>query len=168
MARLGHNHVVSSGNVSGVLYLHDDISRSRVELALPVKTLVVDDPKDRASEGEGFAAEVPIDAREGTRRNLLRPEVLDGERYPTITLHSTAIAGTRAQPQLTMRITIKGNSRDVTILPKVQRNGSQLTASGEFTIKQTAFGIAPFSVALGALRVQDQLRIKFSIVCLKQ
>jgi len=164
MARLGHNHVVSSKAVTGRLYLHNDLARSHIELALPVASMIVDDPQARAAEGEEFAAEVPQDAREGTQRNLMRAEVLDAAHFPTITLRSAAIAGTRAAPLLTMRVALRGTARDVSVPIVVVEDGKRLTATGEFAIKQTDFGITPFSVALGALQVQDTLRIKFKIV----
>jgi len=168
MARLGHNHVISSKDVGGTLFLQEDLKRSHVALTLPVASLVVDDAKSRSTEGEDFSAEVPQDARDGTRRNLLRPEVLDGDRFAKIALQSVAVAGTRARPELTMRITIKDVSRDVPLTATLQERDGAITVSGEFAIKQTDFGITPFSVALGALQVQDQLKIKFSIVCRKQ
>src|SRR5882724_5754083 len=102
MARLGHNHVISSKDVGGTLFLQEDLKRSHVALTLPVASLVVDDAKSRSTEGEDFSAEVPQDARDGTRRNLLRPEVLDGDRFAKIALQSVAVAGTRARPELTM------------------------------------------------------------------
>jgi hypothetical protein len=43
-------------------------------------------------------------------------------------------------------------------------NGDRLTASGEFEILQTDFGIKPFSVALGALEVKDRLLVRFKLV----
>ena len=48
------------------------------------------------------------------------------------------------------------------------RSLDQVCASGEFDVLQTDFGIKPFSVALGALEVQDRLHIKFRIVAAKQ
>jgi polyisoprenoid-binding protein YceI len=164
MARLGHNHVVSSKDLSGTLLLHNDLARSRLELTLPVASLIVDDPKSRAIEGEEFAAEVPQEARDGTRRNLLRPEVLDVERFPVITLRSVAFAGTRAAPSLMMRVTIKDVSRDVVVLANVQEADKLVLAEGEFAIQQSDFGITPLSVGLGAVQVQDKLRIRFRIV----
>ncbi len=168
MARLGHNHVVSSKDVGGTLWLHNDLAHSRIELTLPVTTLLVDDSQARAAEGEEFALEVPREAREATRRNLLREEVLDGERYPTISLRSIRIGGTHDRPELSLRITLKGVERDVPVSATVRDEGARLTAVGEFAINQSDFGMTPFSVALGAVQVQDRLRIKFSIVCLKQ
>ncbi len=168
MARLGHNHVVSSKEITGTLLLHKDLGRSQLTLTLPVGGLVVDDPAARAKEGADFAAEVPRDARDGTRGNLLREEVLDAARHASISLRSTKIVGTRANPEITMRIGIKGVERDVVVAAIVREAGARLTASGEFAIKQSDFGIKPFSVALGALQVQDTLKIKFSIVCVQQ
>jgi polyisoprenoid-binding protein YceI len=164
MARLGHNHVLSSRDVTGQILLHSDLARSQVQLSLPVASLVVDDPKTRATEGEDFAAEVPQEARDGTRRNLLRAEVLDAEQFPVITLQSVAVAGARDTPSLIMRVTIKGVSRDVVVLAAVEEKQNQLLAEGEFTVQQSDFGMTPFSVGLGALQVQDKLRIRFSIL----
>jgi polyisoprenoid-binding protein YceI len=130
---------------------------------MPVECLVVDDPQARANEGDDFTAEVPQEAREGTRRNLMRPEVLDAEHFPEIRLQSIAVSGTRTTPSMMMRVTIKDVSRDVVVLAEVQEEGNQLTAEGEFAIQQSDFGIKPFSVALGALQVQDKLRIRFRL-----
>jgi polyisoprenoid-binding protein YceI len=168
MARLGHNHVISSKDVQGFVFLQQELSRSHVDLTLSVDSLIVDDPRSRSIEGEDFAADVPQDARDGTRRNLLRSEVLDVEHYPSIRLQSTHISGTRARLEVIMRIAIKSETRDVPVIVTLQENGDTLTATGEFAVRQTDFGITPFSIALGALQVQDQLRIKFSIVCHKQ
>ena len=168
MARLGHNHVLSSNQVTGQILLHSDLAHSHVQLSLPVASLTVDDPKIRATEGEEFAAEVPQEAREGTRRNLLRAEVLDAEHFPTIALQSVAVAGKRETPSLIMRVTIKGVSRDVVVVASVEEQKNLLLAEGEFTIQQSDFGMTPFSVGLGALQVQDKLRVRFSIKCRQQ
>ncbi len=40
----------------------------------------------------------------------------------------------------------------------------RLSAGGTFTVRQSALGLAPFSVLLGALRVQDEMRVKFEFV----
>ena len=164
MAHLGHNHVLSSPSVEGDIYLQDDVSKSLVSLALPVDSLVVDDAQARSVEGDDFSAAVPDEAREGTRQHLMQPETLDAEHYPMITLQSVAIGGTRHAPQLTMRVTLKGVARDVDVNATVIEDDHRLTATGEFSILQTDFGITPFSVALGALKVQDGVRIKFKIV----
>jgi polyisoprenoid-binding protein YceI len=99
---------------------------------------------------------------------MLKPELLDGDSYPRVKLRSATVGGTLQAPQVTARITIKDVSRDVQVPVKMAVEGAKLTASGEFDVLQTEFGIKPFSVALGALEVQDKLRIKFTIVAEKR
>lgn len=164
LARMGHNHVMTSKNVTGRVWLRDNVARSGFELSFPVDQLIVDDPAARAAAGADFPGEIKAEDREGTRKNMLRAEVLDAAQHPTITLRSARIAGTQQNPQITVRITIKGVSQDVTVDAKVSRDGAQLTASGEFDIQQTQFGVKPFSIGLGALEVQDRLHIEFKVV----
>jgi polyisoprenoid-binding protein YceI len=168
MARLGHNHVVSSKNVTGTVSIHEDLARSQIEIHMPTASLIVDDAKARSLEGPEFSAAVDQDARDGTKKNLLREEVLDGAKYPEIVLRSVGVSGTQAKPRLSMQITIKGVQREIPVDAAVAVTGDRLTATGEFAIKQTDFKMKPFSVAMGAIKVEDQLKIKFSIVGLKQ
>lgn len=168
MARLGHNHVISSKNVTGTISLQEDVTRSQIEIHMPTQSLIVDDAKARSLEGPDFSAAVDQDARDGTKKNLLREEVLDGAHHPEVVLRSVGVTGTQAKPHLTMQIAIKGVQREVPVDAAVVVAGDRVTATGEFAIKQTDFKMKPFSVAMGAIRVEDQLKIKFSIVGLKQ
>jgi len=40
----------------------------------------------------------------------------------------------------------------------------QLTASGELPLKQTDLGLTPFTAMLGALAVQDEMKVRFHFV----
>jgi hypothetical protein len=164
LARLGHNHVVTSKHVAGRAWVQSAANRSGFELSFPVAQLVVDDAQERAAAGSDFPGEIPDDDREGTRKNMLRAEVLDAERYPTISLRSVKLSGTQQKPQVVARIKIKEVSQDVTIPTSVTIEGAKLTARGEFDIQQTSFGIKPFSIGLGALEVVDKLHVKFVLV----
>ena len=168
LSRLGHNHVMTSQHVSGRVWVHPDFKRSGFELSLPVAQLVVDDPEARQAAGGDFPPDIPQSDKDGTRKNMLKPEVLDGERYPQVKLRSARIGGTLEAPQVTASITIKDASRDVEVPVKIAIQGAKLSASGEFDVLQTQFGIKPFSVALGALEVQDRLHVKFTIVAEKR
>jgi polyisoprenoid-binding protein YceI len=168
LARLGHNHVVSSRTLSGRVWIHPQFQRSGFELSFPVKELTVDDPQRRRAAGSDFPPEIPQADRDGTRQNMLRAEVLDAERFPTITLIAATVGGTLESPRITARITIKQTSRDVEVPTKIVLDGRRLTATGEFDVQQTDFGIKPFSAALGALEVQDRLHIKFKVVAEKK
>jgi hypothetical protein len=164
LAALGHNHVLSSTTLGGRAWLHPDFPRSGFELSLPVKELIVDDAQSRRAAGNGFPPDVVQRDKDATRRNMLRPEVLDAGRYPTILLSAARIEGTPRSPRIVARITIKDASREVEIPATIDIDGSRLTAQGEFDVRQSEFGITPFSAALGALAVQDRLHVWFRIV----
>lgn len=167
-SRLGHNHVMTSQQVSGRVWVHPEFARSGFELSFPVAQLVVDDAEARRAAGSEFPPDIPQSDKDGTRKNMLRAEVLDGEHYPEVKLRSAHVAGTLEAPQVTAHITIKDASRDVQVPVKLTIEGAKLSASGAFDILQTEFGIKPFSVALGALEVQDKLHIEFKIVAEKR
>jgi len=167
-ARLGHNHVMTSKSVNGRVWMRSAFAASGFELSFPVADLIVDDPDARRLAGADFPPDIPDADKEGTRKNMLRKEVLDAETYPKVTVESAAVAGSLQAPKITARITIKGASQDVLVPASIAIDGDRLTASGEFDILQTAFGIKPFSVALGALEVQDRLHVRFSLAAVKQ
>jgi polyisoprenoid-binding protein YceI len=167
-SKLGHNHVMTSTHLAGRVWVHPEFARSGFELSFPVAQLIVDDAEARRAAGTDFPPDIPQSDKDGTRKNMLKPEVLDGEHYPDVKLRSAKVGGTPEAPQVTAQITIKDKSRDVEVPVQLAVAGEQLTASGEFDILQTEFGMKPFSVALGALEVQDRLHIKFKIVAEKK
>lgn len=167
LARLGHNHVMTSKHLSGRIWSQAALERSGFELEFPVAELIVDDPQARAAAGTEFPGEIPADDRAGTRKNMLRAEVLDAEHYPTIKLASVRVEGSLPALRFTTRITIKDVSRDVLVPASVAIEDGRLIATGRFDILQTHFGIKPFSIGLGALEVQDRLHVEFGIVATK-
>jgi polyisoprenoid-binding protein YceI len=166
MANLGHNHVISSSTLSGYVWLHDDLRRSGFNIALPVNDMIVDDAQARKDEGADFVSVVNDSARAGTRANMLKPEQLDGEHYPVIRLGSLDITGARAQPQVHVQITIKNKTSDLIVPVQLAAGEESLRVMGQFQTKQSDFGIQPYSVAMGALQVQDPLTVKFELVAL--
>jgi hypothetical protein len=167
-AKLGHNHVMSSKSLTGRVWMHRELARSGFEMAFPVADLIVDDPEARQAAGSEFPPEIPEADKQGTRKNMLRAEVLDGETYPRVELRSAKIEGALPAPQVTARITIKQVTREVVVPVKVTVTGDQLRATGEFALQQTDFGMKPFSVAMGALEVKDRLDVRFTIVAVKR
>jgi len=168
LARLGHNHVMSVRGMQGRLWSHTTTAKSGFDVSFPVAQMIVDDPEARRAAGSDFPPDVPDDDREGTRRNMLRAEVLDAERYPTIALKSVNVAGSATNPQVTARVTIRDASRDVSLQPAISIDGNRMTVRGELDLLQSDFGIKPFSAALGALTVQDRLHVKFDVVAVRR
>jgi len=164
LARLGHNHVISSSQESGRAWLGAEPKQSGFEIRLPVGAFVVDDPAARAAAGPEFAGELPAEAREGTYRNMLRPEVLDGDRHPEIVVQASRVSGTWQRPVVVARVTLRGATREIEVPIDLQRDQQMLLARGTLRILQSDFGITPFSVGGGAIQVADEVDVRFAIV----
>ena len=164
LSNLGHNHVISSGSVNGYIWKHEQSGLCGFDIALPVSNLIVDDDGARAAEGADFPVNVPDTAKQGTQHNMLSEALLDAEHYPMIRLQSANISGAVTSPQVVVHITIKNQLHLYTLPVKVEAVDHELHVRGEFSIKQTDFGIKPYSVAMGALQVLDELQIKFDLI----
>ena len=164
MARLGHNHVISSADLQGHIWRGATAESSGFEIEVPVNTLIVDDNAARAEEREDFPLNVSEDAKAGTKANMLRPTLLDGERYPEISIRATRITGSTASPDVVASMRIKDQTREIRLPVTLTETDSALAIQGSFEIRQSDFGITPLSIAMGALTVQDTVKIKFRLV----
>jgi hypothetical protein len=164
MAKLGHNHVITSAEESGFAWRGPTLAESGFELRVPVSTLVVDDPAARAAAGPDFDGSVPDSARDGTKKNLLRAEVLDAAQFPDVTVRARGLGGTWLDPVAQADVTLKGVTRRVEVPLGLEDEGGTLTARGTFRLRQTEFGMVPFSVAGGAIQVADEIVLAFEIV----
>ncbi len=164
MARLGHNHVISSADLQGQIWRGATAESSGFELEVPVNTLIVDDNAARAEEGEDFPLNVSEDAKAGTKANMLRPTLLDGEHFPKISIRATRITGSTANPDVVASMRIKDQTREIRLPVTLSETDSALAIQGSFEIRQSDFGITPLSIAMGALTVQDTVKIKFRLM----
>lgn len=163
LARLGHDHVITSADERGKAVIGATPAESAFELELPVDRFEVDLPGPRAAAGAEFAAPVPDEARAGTRQNMLRTEVLDAAGFPSITVRSIAASGDWLQPMLRLSVTLRGATREIDVPVSIERDTTTVVARGEVRFKQTDFGITPFAVAGGAIQVADTLEVRFEI-----
>ncbi|MFE8197185.1 hypothetical protein RKT50_24475, partial [Salmonella enterica subsp. enterica serovar 1,4,[5],12:i:-] len=88
LARLGHNHVISSTDLQGRIWLGRTLGSSGFDIRVPVETLIVDDNQARLAEGPDFPLNLSEDAKQGTKANMLRETLLDGARYPEVHIQS--------------------------------------------------------------------------------
>jgi polyisoprenoid-binding protein YceI len=163
LAALGHNHVISSGDLSGRVILADRLADSFVELYVPVAGLQVDRPSLRLEEGDDFPGELDQESIAGTRANMLGEGVLDAAQFPQIRMVSRAIAGTLPELAFDMTVEFRGGRYSLQVPAQVTATTAQLSASGQFELRQTDLGMEPFSALLGALSVRDKLLVKFQL-----
>ncbi len=162
----GHNHLIASRALEGVVRVPADPAQASFELTLPVDSFTVDEQGLREAEHSAdFPPAVPQSAREGTRRNMLGPALLDAAGFPLITLRGAGFE-TGAQGELRARIEVgvRGAGHQILVPIRYQLAGGTLTVSGDLALRQSELGLRPFSVMLGALQVQDALQVSFRLV----
>jgi hypothetical protein len=166
LARLGHNHVLVTRELRGNVQVgRDDV---RFEVSFPVASLALDAAAARAAEGPDFESRpTPADV-EGTRRNLEGPQVLDAGRFPRIALHGLGATGGPADWRVRAAVEVRGEVHEVDAPARVERDADGLVARGEFELRQTALGLTPFSVAMGALQVRDELTVRYVLVAARR
>ena len=167
LASFGHNHVIQAKALSGDVYLAQDFRSSGFSLRLPVSDFVVDAPEARAVEGPDFATQPSAAAIDGTRKNMLGPDLLDAAHYPEVQVRAVKLLGPDWGPDATVRIELHGVSRDLTVPIAVARDGDTLAVTGGFDLRQSDFGLKPFSILGGGLQVADALRVRFHLVAHK-
>jgi len=62
-----------------------------------------------------------------------------------------------------VEISIKDQVRTVRVPVTVEHQEGVLKATGEFPLKQSELGLKPFSIAMGALVVLDDMEVRFSV-----
>lgn len=164
LAELGHNHVVATTAVSGRIELRDPAIASSFSLSLPLAALVVDDAGRRVAAGPDFPDDLSPADKEGTRRNMLGPALLDAARHPVLHLDSVVIDDTGDGFSVTATTRVAGVEGRVTVPVKLERTAGQLILSGEFVLAHADLGLKPFSTALGALRVREDMEVSYRLV----
>jgi polyisoprenoid-binding protein YceI len=163
LANLGHNHVMVNRELTGIVQIGDRVSASSFSLRVPVDAFVVDDAQARLEEGGDFPGDIPQEAKAGTRRNMLSAAVLKAAEFPDITVKSMALAGTLNALSADMEISAAGHSSRISAPLSLQGDAQHVTALGSMELRQTALGLAPYSLMGGALQVQDAMQLKFKI-----
>lgn len=167
LARFGHNHVISVGELNGRVLVAPAIEESQFEIEIPVEDLVVDDAELRAGEGEEFESVPSADDIAGTRENMLSEAVLNAEEYPTIRIVGTGPVVEGGSQSLEVTVELLGRSIPLSIPTEVEMNGDTLEASGSFRLTHEELGMKPFSVMLGALQVGEALDFEYHVVARK-
>jgi polyisoprenoid-binding protein YceI len=166
MASLGHNHVISTHSLQGWAAFEGDAAAAAFAVTVPVADFAVDDPGPRTDEGADFADAVTEEAKSGTRHNMLGPAVLNAADFPVLRIRSVAVAATGISGSYRARLVLEVAGHESSLVVPFQLDAAphRLIASGELTVSQSSIGLTPFSIFLGALKVQDDVRVKFKFV----
>lgn len=164
LAKLGHNHVISTRDVQGKIYRHPMPEKSGMLMRLPVTSFEIDNPALRSAAGEQFNSVPSTQDINGTRDNMLGEKVLNAAEYPYIDIASVLVNKTASHYLALLRFTVAGNTRDIQVPFAIEQTGNQITISGSTRIKQSDLGLTPFSILMGAISVQDEMDVEFHLV----
>lgn len=160
MKTAGHDHVIASADVEGLVLVGADPGESRADLRLPLQQLIVDDPTYRA--GFGLEPELPESAIAGTTRNM-HDKVLESSRFPWVTASVRVLSMQERRSELDVSVTMHGASFDYRVPAELTVDPEKLRVTGSMTIGHADFGLTPFSAAGGLLRVAEDIEIVFEI-----
>lgn len=142
----GHNHEIQAPVAEGAVELS---STPAVSLRVDAGSLRVLDPEASSS------------TRADIQKTMLGPDVLDIQRFPGITFHSTAVESAGSDHwRVRGDLTLHGQTKPLTLDVALQDGHYR----GAVTLKQRDFGIAPVSVAGGTVKVKNEIKIEFDIV----
>jgi polyisoprenoid-binding protein YceI len=145
----GHSHVIRARAFSGqVVYYPKTPASSHLQITVETDSLEVLTPPDTAEIRKVTAA--------------MRTDVLHTDQYHEIRLVSKEVAPTAHGFHIVGALTLVGQTRNVPVDFVVKLEADTLLAEGTFSIKQTEFGIKPYSGGpAGTVKVAD--RVTFSI-----
>jgi polyisoprenoid-binding protein YceI len=156
LSAFGHNPTIAIRSFSGEATLRPDAPelsslRFEIDAASLAVTGEVND-KDRAE-----------------MERAMRGEVLETARYAAIRFESSAVQATKiTEAMYAMKIAgnlaLHGVTRDLEIPCTVTAGDESFRAYGDFSIRQSDYGIHPVTVAGGTLKLKDELKFTFDIV----
>ena len=160
MQRLGHEHAVASEDVTGLVEINENPSASRAHVIFPIRNLIVDKPeyRERLELDTGPSAE---DVAK-TYTNMLK--VFEPQLYPWVEAQARLVTEEGSQATLAVSITLHGASFAYLLPVDLEVVAERLVVSGQAKIKHSDFGVAPFAVAGGLVRVADELQVEFRLV----
>jgi len=160
LSALGHNPTIAIRDFSGhAEFVPTTMEEGKLHLQVNAGSLeITDQINDK-------------DRREMER--TMNQEVLETNRFPEIVFDTSKVSANRAGEgyyfvNMIGNLSLHGVTNNQPVAAQVTVNGDLLNARGEFTVKQTAYGIKPVSVAGGTLKLKDELKFSFDIVARKQ
>ncbi len=164
LSGFGHEHRVRAHAFYGtVVYSPAEPARSRVTLTVLTDSLRV--------VPEADSADIPK-ITEAMHTSTLRvdsfPEIVFSSRE-VMPLEegrrgSGGSGGSRGSIRVVGDLTMVGQTRPVSVDLALDVTADTLRAEGSFVVKQTDFGIKPYSKALGMVKVKDEVRFELHVV----
>lgn len=151
----GHSHLIQARAFRGtIVYRPHAPASSHLEIMVQADSLQVLTPPDTAEIRKVTAA--------------MRTEVLHVAQYPQIRLVSRRVTPTHGGFEIQAALTLVGRTRELPITVTVQPGIDTLKARTRFSVKQTDFGIKPYSGGpAGTVKVADRVTFDIDAIALR-
>lgn len=153
-ARMGHRLTIAMTRWHGAVSW-DGSEPSTAEM-------VVETDSFEVLRGEGGVKGLSAPEKALVRSNALKS--LDANRFPEIRFVAEAIEQTGEGYRLTGTLHIRGKSRNHAVDLRTEDLGDAWRISTESTVRQSDYGIKPFSLLMGSVQVADDVSVSFTAV----
>jgi polyisoprenoid-binding protein YceI len=150
-SRMGHRLTIAMNSWQAAVSWSGD-EPSAVEMTVDVESLEV-------LRGEGGVT--PLSGPEKTLARANALKCLGADRYPTISFRADEVAQTSDGYRLMGTLEIRGKTRPRSVDLRVQDLGATWRMSCEALVRQSDFGIKPYSKFMGAMRVADDVTVAY-------
>lgn len=161
-----HDHVIRAGKLSGELRFDPRQPRTcSLDLAVPARGLVVDEPKMRRKVG--YEEMLDNGDRQTVREHMLDDDQLAAGEHPTLRFRASdcrPVAGKDDVYKVRLAVTVRGKTKTRPVNVRIRAEGGQLMAHSAFNMKHADFDMEPYSAMLGAVKVAQPIRFVADLV----
>ncbi len=158
LSGFAHDHQIGIKSFSGKIVVPESgAGGGSLELNVDATSLVVLDTK-------------PSEEDKKKIQNSMHSEVLESTKYSKVTFKSASVSdlkqtgGENYSFTLNGDLTLHGVTKRIAMPVSLTINAKQLRAEGKYTLRQTDFGIKPYSAAGGTVKVKNEITVNFNIV----
>lgn len=128
--------------------------------------LVVDVDSLQVLKGEGGVTPLSGPEKVVVRSNALKS--LDVKKHPKIRFHADGVAKTKGGYRMTGEVEIHGTAHAQVVDLEVRDDGGVWVMSAQVPVVQSAFGVKPYSLLMGTMKVADEVTVRFTARHAKQ
>ncbi len=159
LSGLSHGHRFVPGRWGARAHLaYPSLAGTSVEVTVDTASLHDQEPR------LGPASRAEVD------RTTAGPEVLDAARFPAVRYAAQEVADVRVSSAGDVEATLRGTlslhgvDRPLDVRVRARPEGAGIRVSGTATFAQSAFGMKPYSTALGTIGVDDPVHVEFDLL----
>lgn len=150
MARMGHELAFRVDRWTASLTVGQEVSATALQVSADLRSLSLKGSRDLGK---------PVSEKDARDILANAQKTLQVQQYPEINFASTSAEGTWEAATLQGNLTLHGQTRPELLRVGVTEAGYRLTGQ----VSQTDFGIKPYSVMMGALKVGDRVDLEVTV-----